>query len=58
MLSSVDGRIDGKALGAVMGEGEYEAAGAKLEGDAWIGGRTSSSILDQKALLGPPACLD
>ena len=41
MLSSVDGKIDGYALAAVTGEGEYEATGAKLEGDAWICGRTT-----------------
>jgi 2,5-diamino-6-(ribosylamino)-4(3H)-pyrimidinone 5'-phosphate reductase len=41
MLSSVDGRIDGNALDAVIAEGEYEATGAKLGGDAWICGRTT-----------------
>jgi riboflavin biosynthesis pyrimidine reductase len=41
MLSSVDGKIDGNALDAVIGKGEYEATGAKLEGDAWICGRTT-----------------
>jgi 2,5-diamino-6-(ribosylamino)-4(3H)-pyrimidinone 5'-phosphate reductase len=41
MLSSVDGKIDGNALGAVIGESEYEVTGAKLEGDAWICGRTT-----------------
>ena len=41
MLSSVDGKIDGDALDAVTGEGEYDATGAKLEGDAWICGRTT-----------------
>lgn len=41
MLSSLDGRIDGAVLKAVMGEGEYEATGAKLDGDAWICGRTT-----------------
>src|SRR5258708_19596590 len=41
MLSSVDGKIDGAALDAVTGEGEYEATGAKLNGDAWICGRTT-----------------
>ena len=30
MLSSVDGKIDGNALDAVIAEGEYEATGAKL----------------------------
>jgi 2,5-diamino-6-(ribosylamino)-4(3H)-pyrimidinone 5'-phosphate reductase len=39
MLSSVDGKIDGHALDAVIAEGEYEATGAKLEGGAWICGR-------------------
>jgi hypothetical protein len=28
MLSSVDGKIDGAALGAVTGDGEYEATAA------------------------------
>jgi riboflavin biosynthesis pyrimidine reductase len=41
MLSSVDGKIDSAALQAVTGTGEYEAVGAKLEGDAWICGRTT-----------------
>jgi len=41
MLSSVEGKIDGNALDAVIGEGEYEATGTKLEGDAWICGRTT-----------------
>ena len=41
MLSSVDGKIDGAALSAVMGEAEYEATAAKLNGDAWICGRTT-----------------
>ena len=41
MLSSVDGKIDGAALGAVTSKGEYEATGAKLNGDAWICGRTT-----------------
>ena len=36
MLSSVDGKIDGAALGAVMDKAEYEATAAKLNGDAWI----------------------
>ena len=41
MLSSVDGKIDGAALDAVTGDSEYEATGAKLNGDAWICGRTT-----------------
>jgi 2,5-diamino-6-(ribosylamino)-4(3H)-pyrimidinone 5'-phosphate reductase len=41
MLSSVDGKIDGAALKAITGAGEYEVSGAKLEGDAWICGRTT-----------------
>jgi 2,5-diamino-6-(ribosylamino)-4(3H)-pyrimidinone 5'-phosphate reductase len=41
MLSSVDGKIDGSALKAVIGEGEYEAMAAELHGDAWICGRTT-----------------
>ncbi len=41
MLSSVDGKIDGAALSAVTGEGEYEAMGGKLKSDAWICGRTT-----------------
>src|SRR4051794_17591906 len=41
MLSSVDGKIDGESLRRVMPEGEYEAVGAKLKGDAWICGRTT-----------------
>jgi 2,5-diamino-6-(ribosylamino)-4(3H)-pyrimidinone 5'-phosphate reductase len=41
MLSSVDGKIDGAALGAVTAEGEYEATGDTLNADAWICGRTT-----------------
>src|SRR4051794_24426636 len=41
MASSVDGKIDGDALASVMREGEYEATGARLKGDAWICGRTT-----------------
>jgi len=41
MLCSVDGRIDGPALEAVTNQGDYEATGAKLRGDAWICGRVT-----------------
>jgi hypothetical protein len=41
MLSSLDGKIDGAALRAVTTEGDYEATGTELEGDAWICGRTT-----------------
>lgn len=41
MLSSVDGKIDGASLKGVTIAGEYEATGTKLEGDAWICGRTT-----------------
>ena len=41
MLSSVDGKIDGAALKAVTGSGEYETTGGMLKGDAWICGRTT-----------------
>jgi riboflavin biosynthesis pyrimidine reductase len=41
MLSSIDGKIDGGVLDAVVGEDEYDATGARLEGDAWICGRTT-----------------
>jgi 2,5-diamino-6-(ribosylamino)-4(3H)-pyrimidinone 5'-phosphate reductase len=41
MLSSVDGKIDGAALGPVTEDGEYEATAAKLNGDAWICGRAA-----------------
>jgi hypothetical protein len=41
MLSSVNGKIDGNALDVVIAEGEYDATGSKLEGDAWICGRTT-----------------
>jgi 2,5-diamino-6-(ribosylamino)-4(3H)-pyrimidinone 5'-phosphate reductase len=41
MLSSVDGKIDSEALKAVTCKSEYEATGAKLEGDAWVCGRTT-----------------
>jgi riboflavin biosynthesis pyrimidine reductase len=41
MVSSVDGKIDGAALRSVMADGEYEATGAQLKGDAWICGRAT-----------------
>jgi 2,5-diamino-6-(ribosylamino)-4(3H)-pyrimidinone 5'-phosphate reductase len=41
MLSSVNGKIDGNALDVIIAEGEYDATGSKLEGDAWICGRTT-----------------
>ena len=41
MLSSVDGKIDGAALRDVVAPGDYEATGMKLEGDAWVCGRTT-----------------
>ena len=40
-LASVDGRIDSASLDAVTREGEYEATGAELGGDAWICSRTT-----------------
>jgi riboflavin biosynthesis pyrimidine reductase len=44
MLASVDGKIDSTALRAITREGEYEATGAKLKGDAWICGRTTMQL--------------
>ncbi|MGD0046615.1 MAG: RibD family protein [Bryobacteraceae bacterium] len=41
MLSSVDGKIDGASLRVVSFPGDYEATGTKLEGDAWLCGRTT-----------------
>lgn len=41
MATSIDGKTDGGALGDAMPSGEYEALHAKLEGDAWICGRTT-----------------
>lgn len=41
MLSSVDGKIDGSVLRSVAGPDEYESTGSKLNGDAWICGRTT-----------------
>ena len=41
MLTSVDGRIDGSVLKALIDGREYETTGAKLNGDAWICGRTT-----------------
>ena len=41
MLSSVDGRIDGDSLDAVMSADDYEATAATLAGDAWLCGRTT-----------------
>ena len=56
MVSSVDGKIDGAALIAVMGRGEYEATGAKLHGDAWICGRTTMQqhFAEDKPFVSPP----
>ena len=48
MLSSVDGKIDGAALEAVMSAGDYETTGAELRGDAWICGRTTMQHFAQK----------
>jgi 2,5-diamino-6-(ribosylamino)-4(3H)-pyrimidinone 5'-phosphate reductase len=44
MLTSIDGRIEGKVLNDVVPGGEYEATGAKLKGDAWICGRTTMQM--------------
>ena len=44
MLSWIDGRIDGAALKAVIGSGDYETTGAKLQGDAWVCGRTTMQM--------------
>jgi 2,5-diamino-6-(ribosylamino)-4(3H)-pyrimidinone 5'-phosphate reductase len=44
MASSIDGRIDGSTLGALMGKGDYERTGASLRGDAWICGRTTMRL--------------
>jgi hypothetical protein len=41
MLSSVGGKMGSVALKAVTGRGEYGTTGAKLEGEAWICGRTT-----------------
>jgi 2,5-diamino-6-(ribosylamino)-4(3H)-pyrimidinone 5'-phosphate reductase len=41
MLSSVDGKIDGASLRAVTAPGDYEATGTRLDGDAWVCGRTT-----------------
>jgi 2,5-diamino-6-(ribosylamino)-4(3H)-pyrimidinone 5'-phosphate reductase len=41
MASSLDGKIDGGALLAIMRSGEYEELGSKLGGDGWICGRTT-----------------
>jgi hypothetical protein len=41
MLSSVDGKTDGKALRPITLKREYESIAAKLGGDAWICGRTT-----------------
>jgi len=41
MASSVDGKTDGDALRALLGNGEYEVTGDQLNGDAWICGRTT-----------------
>src|SRR6476660_9945630 len=41
MLSSVDGKIDGSSLKGLTADGEYEATGSQLNGNAWICGRTT-----------------
>ena len=41
MVSSLEGKIDGSAISSVMADGEYQATGAKLKGDAWICKRTT-----------------
>lgn len=41
MASSVDGKIDGDSLRALLGHEEYEVTGEQLNGDAWICGRTT-----------------
>jgi riboflavin biosynthesis pyrimidine reductase len=41
MISSVDGKTDGKALHHLMPEGEYERTGSELGGDAWLCGRVT-----------------
>lgn len=41
LLSSIDGRIAGAALRNVTVAGDYEDTGTKLEGDAWVCGRTT-----------------
>ena len=42
MLVSVDGKIDGASLRTVAPDGEYEATGAKLDGDGWVCGRVTA----------------
>ena len=44
MLSSVDGRIDGDSLDAVMSADDYEAVAAQLGGNAWLCGRTTMEL--------------
>ena len=47
MVSSVDGRTDGDALGALMVEGEYDATAEQFGSSAWLCGRTTmQEILD------------
>jgi 2,5-diamino-6-(ribosylamino)-4(3H)-pyrimidinone 5'-phosphate reductase len=41
MASTVDGKIDGESLGGVLPDGDYEATGRRLKGDAWVCGRTT-----------------
>ena len=41
MLASVDGKIDGASLRSLTPNGEYEATGAQLSGDAWVCGRVT-----------------
>jgi riboflavin biosynthesis pyrimidine reductase len=41
MASTIDGRTDGHAFGALVAEREYENVHVKLKGDAWLCGRTT-----------------
>src|SRR5688572_6656977 len=41
MMSTIDGRIDGEALRSLGELDDYEVTGERLEGDAWICGRTT-----------------
>jgi len=50
MLSSVDGKIDGAALGAVTGKGEYEATGAKGPRPVFVARRAKSYAISVDTL--------
>jgi 2,5-diamino-6-(ribosylamino)-4(3H)-pyrimidinone 5'-phosphate reductase len=52
MMASIDGRID-SAVTSLANEGDYEATGEALDGDAWICGRTTMEQHFAKGTVDP-----